>query len=828
MDPVALRHLAVVSVTPGAFAQISLRKDPPVLVLTLRDILHAVDRCRGMHTLVVCTNDRRHWATLPVHQFMDRARTALGMQRSNSMPTLAALLTTLENRRLVSATMELPALDAQPPPPASLPAVRHWPAPHPYAFSSQLFWPSESVAPLGTVLFGTQALAAVADACRRSEVRDALPQLFGTPAALHALLSRSPFLPLLLAALATPRVRSRWVDARMVVGTPQLWAYVLHQLLLRAVDMYWPTDTLAARGIVGIPGLCVQPLPASRLVCMQLKEPVSSGPIRCEWTLDGTTTTLSQIESSERSAAVEPVCHPMVLNATFPHRIRLDAQCLWMPLDSHQMAAAVSSAHTGLPSQVVHDYTRDRLFVVAECALDEFIASRGNDAVLRVPIGLRRVCRHLAFYKESEPLPAGACVLLTRQWHAAALGGAPFVDGVPLVLVDLAPGEHVDRHARLAPDRVPRRWWPLVSADTLLHPLRSAPESHRLKVNGHWWCCSQPGAAVCLDPEPQLDELRATLGLNARHSPPYAAAPTGVFLCAPPALAAMPAPVPRWHRCRLGCRSCAVSNAVAHSGDSAVLCRQELACVLWWHWQRFAEFILCVSPRAATLGPQWFQLECWALKDALACGADQLRAVTPPLRSSLDAPLRSSSSVTGAAQMLRTSSCSIDSTQQLAPYRSAVKLRLRDNSEWEVSAVVSAAAARCTNDMEPLLAHTVYLLWCINDSSAQEYGSWVRVGRQLYQLDPDSGELRFAWQWWSRRYGGDKYKEERDFATGRQKWDQLASSGGNGGELAMCMRVLASMAKRAGGDTLTYARDAVDRALTDFWDEGRAWWGGSE
>lgn len=802
MSLTALRHVVTVSVTPGAFAQIKLAATPPVLVLTLRDIVLAIDRCRGAHTLVVRTADGTHWASVEQHHFMNLARNALGMQHSNVMPQLNRLVLLLGNTRLASVTLQLPAVTARPEPPVSLPALRQWAAPHPYAFSSKLFWPSPSVGPLETDVFGSQELAAIAEACRRADAPADQLRIFGPPAKLHSILARSPFLPLLLAALANARVRARWVTARMVVGSQSMWAYVLHTLLLRCVDTYWPNDAVAARGIAGIPGLSVQPLPAPRLFCMHTPSAPQASEeqrqvVRYESTLDGTIS----LPPSDPLVAV----NPMALDVTFPLVVRLTPEQPWVRLESRAMAVAASRTATGLPSQVVHDRAHNQWFAVAECALDEFIDAHAPGS-LQVPIESARLCRRLAFYRETEPLPVGAAVLASRVWPVGSQ--PPLVDGVRFSLVDLAPGEYVDRRERLDADRVPRQWWPLVHSSMLIHPLRSAPESACVRANGHWWRCTQQGPSVCLDPQPRIEDLRTVLGFAVRHSVPSTAAPTGVFLCNPPALAALPQPVPRWYRCRLGCNACSVSHAVAHSGDSAVLTRQELACVLWWHWQRFAEFILCTSERADQLGPRWFQLECWALRDALARGAAVSRPVeasppSPPINKSLTA--------------------SMDSTVQPVAWRGSSVL-LRDNTQWDVNRVVVAAAG---TQLEPLEAQIIYLLWCIDDASAQEYQSWLRVGMQLYRLDPDSDTLRIAWQWWSRKYGGDKYNEDKDFGENRRKWDQLGSANGRGGgeNLARCMLSLASMAKKAAGGTLSYPRDRVDRALREFWADGRAWWG---
>lgn len=788
-DPAVLRHVAVVSVSPGAFAQIKLHATPPLMVLTLRDIVAAVDRCRGMHTLLVHTTDGQFWAQIDAHVFLDKACTVLSLP--SSIPLPARLMVALGDMRLASATIELPALSSPPSLADSVPAVRTWRAPHPYSFSSALFWPTPAVHPLADDLFASPAMGALIDAVRQATPPQALPVLpINSPATLHAALLRCPFLFFFLAALCNSRVRSRWLTTRHLVGSPQLWAYVMHTLLLRCIDVFWPTDAVAAHGMTGVPGVRVIALPAPRIFCLQPK------PIATQATPLITEGTTHSMLSAAAAPPIE-VPHPMALDATFPQTFRVTDPCGWQRLDSAPLALAASRHAEGPPSQVVYHSTDRVWFLVAETALDDFIASQPPHTLL-VPIESRRVCRRLGFFRENQPLPDGARVLATQVWCKEI--GTPVVAGLRMTLVDLAPGEYVDSVHRLSKEHTPTRWWPLMSSQFLLHPLRS---THRdVWANGHWWQCSRPGPSVCLDPDPPVEEVRAVLALQARHAQPSSAPATGLWLCTPPVHASFPSPAPRWYHCRLGCTKCNISNAVAFSGDGALLCRQELACVLWWHWQRFAEHMLCYSERAEELGTRWFQSECWALSEVMAAPAPPASPPPPPsVQRPTPLPVLRLSGTGGGG-------------------RASCKVTLRDGSTWDVNPVVK----QCAGELDPLVAQVVYLLWCINDNTAYDYSSWVRIGMALHQLDPESTTLRHAWQWWSRKYGSDKYHEDTDFTADNAKWDKLSSGARAGADLSTCLLALAAQAKRSCGGTLTYERTQVAKALAEFWEDGHQWW----
>lgn len=785
-DPAALRHVALLSVTPSAFAQIRLRSDAPVLTLGLRDIVAAIDRCRGMHTLCIRTTDGAFWAQLSAREFLDRARVVLAITGVALSPAPAVLLEILASGKHSGVKIELPVATARPAPPQGISAPKCWRVPHPYCFDSRLFWPSPAVTTLNTELFASPALMSLIEACRNTRAI-AVPPLLGTVPLLHAALQRAPFLFFLLASLASNRVRARWTSQRLSIAAPHVWAYALHMLLLRAVDIYWTTDALAAHGVTGIPGLRVSPLPTPRIFCM-LPTPAPE---------DASKYVVPEIHSQSMmssTANMSRIERPIALTANFPRALHLSDG--WMELETAEIAVAASRGNCeGVVSQIVYDTTDKRWFLVTEFSLDEFIESRG-DHTLVVPIESRRVCRRLGFFRENCAIPPGSVVLETREWSADI--GAPVVAGIRMMLVDLAPGEYVDQARRLSRDHTPERWWPLVSSRLLLHPLRS--EVTDVYASGHWWRCSKPGPSVCLDPDPSLEEVRTVLGFQIKHASVTSPPATGLWLCSPPVFASMPAPVPRWHQCRLGCQRCSVSNAVAFSGDAAVVCRQELACVLWWHWHRFAEHMLCESDRATELGTRWFQLECLDLHEALASAAP---APPPP------APAPATVPVVKVTPVLRLSTGG----------RNGVTLR--DGSTWDVNSIVAEC---CGPKLQPLEAHVIYLLWCINDDSAKEYDRWVRVGQKLYLLDPDSSVFKFAWQWWSRKYGDNKYAEDKDFGAHNTKWEKLGSMRGGAADLSRCMLGLASAAKSAQQGKLVYTRELVTRAINEFWDDGQRWW----
>lgn len=773
-SPADLRHVAVFRLsTMSERRRALLHSNAPAIELILREVVLALDRCTGMHTLLLCTEDRAHWSVIAAGEFVRRAKDALRLSIGARPPNTAELLAAIGSVRLADVRLQFPALRERPCPTVPAPP-RVWIVPHPYCFQSQLFHPSSCVAELRDELFASTQLATLADACRQNERPTAGLRAFApTPAALHAWLTRAPYLFLFLAALGNAAVRRRWLDQRMVVGAPQMWNYLLHSLLLRAVDIYWPTDALAAHGIAGIPGLSCVPLPEPRLAMLHHDaSPEAVTPV----------------------PAAAAVAHPMALGLDFPQQVRITADQPAVWIDSPMLAVAASRTYTGLPSQLVYNFTRQRWALVAECALERIIDDFSGE-VLVVPVEQRRVCRNLEFYAADETLPADARVLCVRCWPVDV--GAPIVDcNVPMVLVERA--GYLSSPSQIASGRCPSEWWPLVAADLLLHPLRGAADSQLLWADGHWWRCCDPGPSVCLDPTPTRESLAAVLAFADAHALAGTPVPTAVFTCAPAAHAAHAFPVPQWYRCRLGCAKCPLSAPLARTGDSAVISRRELALVLWWHWHRFADYLLCVSRRAETLGRDWFAADCWLMKDALATGRTNMPAAAP-----LAQPKQAAAPVAGRH----------------------TSVQLRDSGQWEVNGSVARAAAE-TNGMQPLAAQIVYLLWLINDGSARNYKSWEYIGYLLYTLDSESTLYELAWRWWSRKYAESSYKES-DWTGPRRKWTQLRSVRdlGNGQDLQLSMRKLAGIAKHAAGGRLHYSPDGILRALREFLQECREWFG---
>lgn len=778
--------VAVLRVTLTPFMLIKLRGSL-VMTLSKREILIAVDRARSMHKLLFCTPDQTYWALLETKEFMERVRSIIKFGQSERMPTVAQLITHLNSSTFGSA-LEFHATTTKP----ELPLGRacEWTIPHPYNLDVNLFWPSEC-AELIKRSFDLDAIG----------LSDAPQDPFSLSNTVKIFLAESPFVLLFMAALSCATVRTKWIESRMNVMQQSVWSYLLHVFLLRAIDMYWKTDAAAAIGISGMPGVCCILLPEPRLVCLANRQedpPLTSTIVRYESTLDGFSST------GVSSSITSELSDMLWIDRSFPLVVRIDQHTPWREFPTVDSLSAANRNYTGLISLMAVDSTKKRWFLVAECALDLFISMHPP---CFMPIEKTRVCRQLAFYREDETPPVGATILSTHE--RISMLGDLFVSGTKYALVDLAPGQFVDSHTRLPKERIPASWWPLTSVSELLHPLRTSPQSHEIYANDRWWKCNGRGPSVCLTPDPQIESVRSVLAFQLSHSTPSTPAPTSLFICTPPSMAAFPHPAPKWPTCRLGCAKCHTTSSIARCGDGALLCRQELACVLWWHWHQFAERLLCWSSRADELGERWFRHECWRLTD---------RQPRPAASAKIKAP----TPVSLDSMVIDSTSPQQNKVNSALKYSngSSTTITFRDNSTWEIPK--SIATANDQQRISPLGAHVVYLLYHISDTTAQDYNQWVRVGRMLRTIDVASTELRFAWRWWSRRYGGSTYKDS-DFDPSSAKWEVLGTNGDTQ-QIAKSMLALVGMAKKVQG-SLTYADSTVQRVFAEFWQDGTTWWG---
>ena len=745
------RHLLVVHVQSSLADAIH----SSLIVITRRDIVTTIDQCREAHSILFVSADRTKCASILVADFMMKCRQLLNLD-STSVQKLVAMLKSTTGIGLV---IELPAHDIKtftlPEIPLQSPAV--WRYPHPYSFASKLFWP----APCAELLLANPALPGVEEACRRAAASKP-SDLFDGAGQLHSVLTENPFLPFFLAALANNNVRNRWKQPRMQLGSATTWAYILYRLLVEAVRFYWTNDAEAADGVRGIPGLQPRPLAVPRLNYLLSSD---NNPnlvqtyVRFESTLG----------FSPRVNEPTPA-HPLGLDKSFPYAAHITHTKSWIRLPSMEIALRVASAHTGLIGQIVRLRDADQWYLVAECALDEFAALYPEDGLI-VPIETQRVCRKLLFFGENEPLPAGSVVLERGEWSSLDGLADFYCRGNTYLLVDLEPGTFFSRPAELDNKRRPLLYWPL--NQHMLHPLRSAPGSTRVLASGYIWDCSLRGPSVCLNPPPLIDSVRTVVSYQLHHFP--SSTLTHVYLCSPPAMAAMPMPLPSWCQCRLGCTSCSIKQPVAVSGATALICREELPCVLWWHWMRFAEWMLCWSDRAEQLGVHWLRDEFWKMK------AIEAAVVVPTTR------------VASVIQQ---------------PQPQGVVSR----GKWEINKKVVDAANRRGSGVEPMIVQILYLLWCISDDTCSTELGWFSVGRSLREIDQDNDLIHDLWRWWSWKYGKQTYLPQKDFNGTNGKWYKITP---RSQDQDLALATLASKAKKARG-TLCYDSKEIDAAIDDF------------
>ena len=740
---VPLRHVTRFIVPDAAFHADTVSLDRAAM-------LAALDQARGVHHLVISDAQGLRGTAIATAELRQRCATLIADLPSGQAPPQRLATMAAMARHAEPLSLDVRPLHFVTIPPAATAQPDRWTMPHPYSMDPALFWPGQCAATLAD----TSTLLSIVDACQRwrhGQPPPPLAAMFPTAHAAHQALTAAPWLPFLMCALASRRVRIAWLRSPMSVGCAEAWALLGHQLLLRAVDYYWHSDAEAAHALAGVPGVRCRRLPAQRV---QLLGRRAADPTPPSKTVSVADTFDGRLVDRLSSATGVGDINPLQVSRSFPSVVRLTTETPWAEMVSADAAAIGAASQTGLLGQVVHCRVTARWYLVAECMLDTFIAANSGGS-LCVPVEPRRVSRRLVVVAPNDPVPAGA-----QRLHRG--------------VVDLTPGEWAE-----SPSHLKEPFWPLHASHLLLHPLRSAPESRRVRAGAHWWDCSRPGPSLCLDPMPRADDLAAVLAFQLHHAP-NALAPTATFQVSPPTAAAMPAPVPGWWRCRLGCSRCALSQPVAQTGDSALVCRHELACVLWWHWQRFAEWQLCDSPRAADLGEHWFRLELFALSDALV---EARRAATPPLSA----------------------------------WRNGSAHQFEDASQCDINRTVEAVAS--DSGVSPLLVQCIYLVWLINDTAARRYDQWQRVGSLLHQLD-SGDEHRLVWHWWSRKYGGDKYCA-RDFAPGPYgKWSVVAPRhAGERGTTSDCVPFLAGMAKTAQGGQLRYVDAEVRQALDDFQQE---------
>ncbi len=538
-----LRHTFVFRVPDAGFAQVELLKPYPEIVVSGAHLLSLIDRCRGMELAVLTTGS--HYCLMPVKALVDQCLRAAQLGSGFSVPDLKTLVQRLyvNHRGNILPVVRFPARPGFPshiPAPVGAPP-RQWLLPHPGAL--QMFWPTDVVAPLSALL-RTEPFGALQDVCRRTHAPPAIPLVLDRPQTVLAVVEHAPFFPLLCAALANPSVRRKCLPTRVSLPGQSFWALLLHVLLTRAVDILWPTDALATHGLCGLLGVRAMPIPTHRLISVQTMEavraPVSADPlVAFETTLDGPV------------LPAETVPHKGLMCLPRARYLSLRVEDEWHALPHRSFVQTAETHYVGQPAQVLFVPERDQWFLCPEHRLDDFFLAY-SDHTVQVLVDEHRVYRHT-----------------DNRWYACP-SAAGATAGELRTVTEVA---------------------------QLPHPLRSRHSNplvaFRADGSAARFQCDHPGASVCLDPPLSDGGVQDVLSFAALHMRATAPVNTAVFACTPPQYAHFPPTLPTWQPCRIAmCMRCRPQRtALALNGDSALVSRQELPLVLWWHWYTFAEHI---------------------------------------------------------------------------------------------------------------------------------------------------------------------------------------------------------------------------------------------
>lgn len=752
-DPYHLRRTLVFRVPNTGFSQIELLKSQPEITITPRIALALLDRCRGMDTVVIVTENGSHHVVVPCPTFVTSCSRMMHAETATT-PDLSRLLNALHRLSKGGMTMQPMKFQATPggvPPTlaAKSDQTPQWLLPHPRVLLDNVWWPTDVAGSLEN-FFQRPVLGALQEASAWRPSITSVPSVFENLKAVLSVATNAPFLPFLCAALANDVVRQQCVPANVRLPRAPFWTLLLHLYLSRCVDVFWPTDALAVHGIGAL--VTVHPLKSPRLLALELldevKAPVDREPlVRFESSLDGPVVPPSAHASDE----------PQLMCVSRVHQISIEIADEWIPLLSGAFVQSAETHCRGALSQTLYLPDSDQWFMCPEHRLDDFFFAYADTRV-QVMIDEHRV------YRRGPGQP----------WWAS-----PSAAGVrPNVLMDVK-----------------------VTRD-LPHPLRSEhPEPMRARcADGTMarFLCDSAGPSICLDPPLDPDAMQDVLSFAALHTRPTTPVNTCLYTCHPPQYAHVPSTMPPVQSCRVsGCSRCRrFVTPLALNGDSALISRQELPLVLWWHWHRFAEDALVSSSRAQDLVRRWLVPQCHRLQTLLATSMQNHRdsqpVVTPVHHKA------SSHNATPTASALRRPSSSSSNHHKFS-----------DGTTWDLNRIVCAEAKRM--NLSSLDANVVYLLWSISARSiASDYNSWLRVGMLLYEIDAE--QFLSLWRWWSWRYGDpESYSGLRDWQA---KWSALRSSKSKGPREAMLS--LTNMAKKCNGGTLSFEPSRVRAALQDM------------
>jgi len=744
------------------------------------DVVRAVDKCRGgvrWITLRAMEPPSGPSVTLTTASFIRLVRAFMRLPAIADAPSLG---------ELCAATSNAPFLEIVLPTvvPTPVPALVRWTVGVPRALDIISFHPGAIVSRM-TNFFASESLVSLERQCGDTRAQTGYPcEMFTMQSEVLSICAHAPLFPLLLAGLANTRVRDSLLRtlrlATPVLPSARFWSTLLYVFLRRAVEVAWSTDAEAASMLAADDRVVVIPLGCSRLDVLGASKTEASPPTSLNSSMS-----LHYDDSFDALSTSTDVARPCIGidEPALPTHIRIGREEQWREIPFNTWGEEMLH-HTGYPLQALVLMNDMRTFLCREDCIDQFIAHFATRVA--VPIEPRRVCRRLVFVDAAADVPVGASRVVLLNTSKP-----------PTQLVEW-PG-YVRNYAtlrRLYADVVtvwPRILWPITSAQDILHPLRSACGYTPLVVatgltTTSRFVCGYIGPSRELDGLPSRETLADILAFNAVHAP-ATAPPTALFAISPPCSASQPNAVcAAVVGCRMGCMACGSRDAACVRGTSALVTRGELHNVLWWWWHEFAERVLLGDERKADLGARWFVHEARAV-----------HALIHAARRKYPSALHTAPK----------------------PRAGSVLLMLRDDNNWSISPEILSCPLREQAGLTALEANVVVLLFHINDTSACGRNSWIEVGFRLYAIDPDNATLERAWRWWSRRYGGDSYDNDK-WDGPRREWTRLHSRKERTLSAVGALKWLTSRANQMAGHDVCKS-DQVPRVLQTFIEETSEW-----